>query len=111
MEPWQKVSDALADARQEGQRWEEVTKALTDAKREGLSWERAWPKAMRSLSPEKMIGLPQELRDDLAAERDLMREVKPWFRAAYEDREVTVEEFERASEATERRLDAVLVAV
>jgi hypothetical protein len=90
--------------------WEQVSAVLAEAKREGLPWDEAWFKAMRSLSPERTATVSQQLRDALAEERDLMREVKPWWRAAYEGREVTVDEFERASEKTEKRIDSLLAA-
>ena len=42
------------------------------------------------------------------SDRDLLRECKPFLRAAYEDREVTVAEFEAARNRAEKRLDAAL---
>ena len=90
--------------------WQQVSTVLAEAKRKGLPWDDAWFKAMRSLSPEKTSTVSPTVRKVLAVERDLMREVRPWFRAAYEDREVMVDEFEKASALTEKRLDSVLCA-
>jgi len=90
--------------------WQQVSVVLAESKRQGLPWDDAWFNALRSLSPERTKTVSIVARDALAAERDLMREVKPWFRAAYEGREVTVEEFETASALTEKRLDLVLCA-
>lgn len=88
--------------------WEQVGLVLAESKREGLPWEEAWFKALRTLSPEKTTGYGPTVHDALALERDLMREVRPWFQAAYEDREVTADEFDVAVARTEKRLDQLL---
>jgi hypothetical protein len=88
--------------------WEQVTLVLTESKREGLPWDDAWFKAMRTLSPEKTTGYGPLVRKGLEEERDLLRECRPWLQAAYEDREVTVAEFERASVEAEKRLDSIM---
>lgn len=63
---------------------------------------------MRSLSPERTTVYGPLVRKGLAEDRDLLRECEPWLRAAYENRDVTVDEFEKAQARTERRLDAVM---
>lgn len=93
--------------------WEQVGAVLAECKREGLPFDGedgAWFKAMRSIFPERKTATPKVVRLELAKERDLLRECKPFFRASYENREVTVEEFEAASVRTEKRLDALLAA-
>ena len=84
---------------------------LVGCKEEGLSFESAWRTVMRAFSP------PQEeqaygryVAPAFEADRQLLRELRPHYQAAYEDREVTIAEFEAASDQTERRLDRLLVA-
>lgn len=93
--------------------WEQVGAILAECKREGLPFDGehgAWFKAMRSLFPERRTAIPKVVRLELEKERDLLREVKPFFHAAYEDRPVSAEEFEAASLRTEKRLDSLLAA-
>ena len=93
--------------------WEQVGAILRECKAEGLPFDGehgAWFKALRSLFPERRTAIPKVVRLELEKERDLLRECKPFFQAAYEDRDVTAEEFEAASVKTEKRLDALLAA-
>ena len=91
------------------QDWRLVGLTLCECKREGLPWEQAWFQAMRRLSPEKTTGHGPEIREALAQERDLQRELRSYYQAAYEDRDETAEEFEARMQRTEKRLDQVLV--
>ncbi len=79
---------------------------LAEAKRAGMPWNQAWLNAMRSFSPPRTAD-PGVLAY-FESERALMHEMKPWWQSAFEDREVTVEEFESAAAQSEKRLDAVL---
>ena len=81
---------------------------MAEAKRDRTPWEEAWFKAIRTLSPERTTGYGPFIRKALEEDRDLLRECKPFLRAAYEDREVTVAEFEAARNRAEKRLDAAL---
>jgi hypothetical protein len=83
-----------------------VCLVLMEAKKAGMPWEQAWLNAMRSFSPPRTCG--PSLRATMEIERSLIREVKPWFQAAYEDRDVSVSEFERASARSEKRLDSLM---
>lgn len=86
--------------------WQQVFAILAEAKREGLAFEAAWYRAMEALKPE--ISCPMHIRRVLDEERDLLREGKPFWKAAYENRDLSAKEFESASAETEKRLDAVL---
>jgi len=86
--------------------WEQIGRVLAEAKRNRLPWNAAWREAMRTLSPERTGGPGIDLvKDELAKERELQKELAPFWRAAYEDREPTLEEWEKASKQIERRLD------
>jgi hypothetical protein len=86
-----------------------VRMVLIEAKKAGMPWEQAWLNAMRSFSPPRTCG--PGLRATMEVERSLIREVKPWFQAAYEDRDVSIDEFERASARAEKRLDSLMALV
>ncbi len=86
--------------------WQQVFAILAEAKRDGLAFEAAWYRAMESLKPERSC--PPHIRKVLDEERDLLREGKPFWRAAYENRDLAAEELERASAEVEKRLDSVL---
>lgn len=88
--------------------WEQVSSVLAEAKRRGAPWDLAWLWAMRAFCPPRTC-TPQ-LRAALEQERELLHEVRPWWQASYEGREVTVEEFEHSADQAEKRLDSLLVA-
>ena len=79
---------------------------LIEAKKAGMPWEQAWLNAMRSFSPPRTAR--KELLENMKAERALLHEVKPFFQAAYENRDVLVGEFERAQARAEKRLDSLM---
>lgn len=89
----------------------EAGNILTAAKEKGVPFDTAWLRVMRAFSP------PQDRQFRIAAvtatfeaDRNLLRELRPYWQAAYESREVTAAEFERTSELTERRLDELMAA-
>lgn len=84
----------------------QVAIVLAQAKREGVGWDLAWLWAMRAFCPPRTCS--RQLREALEEERELLHEVRPFWQAAYEGREVTGQEFEEALAHTERRLDSVL---
>lgn len=90
--------------------WEQIGLVLAEAKRQQLPWNAAWQRAMRALSPERMEGSDymEFVASDLAEERDLAREIAPFWRAAYEGREVTIAEFDKMTKLCEQRLDQLL---
>jgi hypothetical protein len=88
--------------------WEQVGAVLAEAKKEGMPWGEAWDRLMELFSWRPRTGYGPLIRDELATDRDLLRECKPWLQAAYEDREVTVPEWEQASASAEKRLDDLM---
>ncbi len=86
--------------------WERVGAVLAEAKRDGVPWEAAWFKAMETLKPTRKCSTA--IRESLSRERELLRETKPWWRAGYEDGEVSAEEAAAAQSAAEKRLTAEL---
>jgi hypothetical protein len=87
--------------------WEQIGRVLAEAKRNGLPWNAAWNRAMRCFSPERTDGAAdlELVRLELEKEREIQKELVPFWRAAYEDRDPTVAEWEKASKQIERRLD------
>lgn len=71
-----------------------------------MPWEDAWYKGMEGLKPP--VNTPKAMRLSMAEDRALLQETKPWWQAAYEGREVTIEEYEQALTRTERRWDQTL---
>ncbi len=65
---------------------------------------------METFSWRPRTGYGPLIREELSEDRALLRECKPWLQAAYEGREVTVDEFEQSSAAAEKRLDALMAA-
>ena len=96
--------------------WEQVRAVLAEAKAEGKTWDQAWSQMMRALfTPPRGgdrldSGYDPHLRAAMDEDRSLLREVKPWLKAAYEDAEVELSEFERASLEAEKRLDGLMAA-
>jgi hypothetical protein len=90
--------------------WEQIGIVLAEAKRQRLPWNAAWREAMRTLSPERTDGAAhmEIVRAVLGRDRDLMREIAPFWRANYEGREVTLAEFDKMTKLCEQRLDALL---
>lgn len=73
-----------------------------------MPWEQAWLNAMRSFCPPRTAN--PAVHAYFEAERALMHEVKPWWQAAFENRDVTVQEFEVAAAKSEKRLDGLMTA-
>ncbi len=90
--------------------WEKAGEFLATAKEEGLPWEFAWERLMELFTWRPRTGYGPLIRDELATDRALLRECKPWWQAAYQDREVTVDEWEQASASAEKRLDALMTS-
>lgn len=88
--------------------WQQVSTVLAEAKQRGWAWDLAWLNAMRAFSPPRTCS--RELAAALEQERALLHEIRPFWQAAYEGREVTAAEFEAASEQAEKRLDSLLLA-
>lgn len=88
--------------------WEKARAVLVEAKAEGMEWERAWLNAMRAFCPPRTA--PAEVHEYFEVERALQHELKPWWQSAYENRDMTVEEFEKASSQVEKRLDELFSA-
>jgi hypothetical protein len=88
--------------------WEQVSAVLAEAKRKGWPWDLAWLNAMRTFCPPRTASVQYQAA--MQQERDLLHELRPWWQASYEGRDVTIEEFERASDLAEKRLDSLLVA-
>lgn len=78
---------------------------LVEAKRAEWPWEVAWINLLRSFEPHD--GCPRVIEEALAEERELLKEIKPFLQALYEDREVTAVEFERTEQKAAQRLDAI----
>jgi hypothetical protein len=83
---------------------------LREGRREGRSFESAWYAAIRAIMPPRTAS-SADYRREVSETRALLRESKPWMRAAYEGGEVTVTEAERVARLTEKRLDALMLSV
>lgn len=80
-----------------------VIAVLAEAKRDGEPFARAWYKAIRALAPPRSA--PDDLVEAIALDREALAEVRPYLKAAYEDRHrPTRSELSRARRLTERRL-------
>lgn len=69
---------------------------------EGLEFEAAWYGAMRAITPPRQA--TNGARATAAVDRDLLRETKPFWQAAYEHRAPEPAELKRAAVLCERRL-------
>lgn len=82
----------------------QVRALLSEARARGEEFDRAWNAAMRAISPPRTS--PAAVHAQAREERRLMREVKPWWEAAYNDRlDPDPAALARAAQRTRRRLD------
>lgn len=87
---------------------QKAARVLVEAKRSGMPWNQAWLNAMRAFCPPRTAD--PAVHAYFEAERALMHEVKPWWQAAFEDRDVSAAEFETVSAQSEKRLDQLMSA-
>lgn len=92
--------------------WTQVRVVLAQSKAAGLPFdgpegeasnEGAWFTSMRAISPPRTCSVA--VRAEIEDSRQIIHEAKPFFRAAYEGREVTAEEVDFSSAQAAKRLD------
>lgn len=82
--------------------------ALAASREDGRDFEAAWYVAIRAISPPRTA--PKALHEDAAENRLILRETKPWWRAAYCGGEVADWEVELAHAVADKRLADINVA-
>lgn len=86
-----------------------VIAVLAEAKLDGEPFARAWYKAIRAIAPPRSCS--RELAKAIAADREALAEIRPYLKAAYEDRRQPGRaELTRARRITERRLGDLVEA-
>lgn len=74
----------------------QVIAVLAQGKLDGEPFRKAWYKAIRSLAPPRVC--TPELAAQIAEDREALAEIRPYLKAAYEDREPTRAEIAKARE-------------
>lgn len=82
---------------------EEIRVVLAESREQGLDFFAAWLKALRAL--DIADSAPLAVQAEVAETRAILREVRPYFQAAYENREPTNWEIEWSATWCRRRLD------
>lgn len=102
------LAEAIYEAAVSDHQSAQVSFVLVEARRRDVAFEDAWFNALRSISPPRTC--PPRLRERIDENRGLIHEVKPLFRAAYENRELSELERRQLLDADRRRLRDLRVA-
>lgn len=85
---------------------ENVRSTLEGARSLGLDFEQAWTLAINRVQPSQLGGFTDpQLAAELAEDRVLLNESRPFYQSAYERRLTTGDEVEAVQAAADRRLD------
>lgn len=103
-----RLLEDLGEMSAEGLASESVVSTLASYKVAGESFDFAWYKAMHGLVP--WDGSDEDVRSEIDSVREVLHEVKPQLRSAYEGSESPLTEIDKAKLRAERRLDRLTLS-